>query len=247
MTRTLARTATAELIKLGGLPAARGAVAGTVAAGALLAAALASSAPAGPDAGRVVTQAVPLLQAGPILIGILTAASEYAGRQIATTLAATPNRLRLLAGKAVAYLLVAAATSVATIGAGLAAAWLTRAVRGDGPARELDGWAAAGGGWAAAGAVVYLVLIGLLALGLAVLLRSLVPSLAGMLALVLVVSPLLSGFTEHARWLPDRAGSLLYRPGADPVLGPATGAAVLLIWTALITSVAAAAFHSRDA
>ena len=98
-----------------------------------------------------------------------------------------------------------------------------------------------------AGAAAYLVLIGLLALALAVLLRSQLPPLVAMLGLVLVLSPLLSGLTEHARWLPDRAGSLLYQPGADTVLTPAAGALVLLCWTAATGAAAAAAFLARDA
>ncbi len=68
-----------------------------------------------------------------------------------------------------------------------------------------------------------------------------------MLGLVLVLSPLLSGLTEHARWLPDRAGSLLYQPGADTVLTAATGALVLLSWTVATGAAAAAAFLARDA
>jgi hypothetical protein len=216
MTAILARTAAAELIKLRGLPAVVAVALGTVVAfGA---------------AGRGVPQVVPLLQAGPILLGVLAVSTEYAGRQIATTLTATPNRLGLLAGKAVAYLIAATATS----GAGLAAAWLA------GPARAVAGWPMAG-------AAVYLVLIGLLALGLAVLFRSLIPPLAGMLTLVLVVSPLLAGYTEHARWLPDRAGRLLYRPDADPLLTPVTGTVVLLTWIGLAGAAALWTFRSRDA
>lgn len=236
MTRILARTAAAELVKLRGLPAVLATMLGTVGTGVVLAAALASSAPATADAVQVLTQAVRLLQAGPILLGVLAVATEYAGRQIATTLTATPNRLLLLAGKTVAYLIAATATSVAAIGGGLATAWLTLALREGGPARAVDGWPVAG-------AAVYLVLIGWLSLGLAVLLRSLIPPLVSILALVLVVSPLLSGHTGYARWLPDRAGSLLYLPGADPV----PGTIVLLIWIAVTASAAIVTFLARDA
>ncbi|GAA2630242.1 hypothetical protein [Paractinoplanes durhamensis] len=237
----LARTTAAELVKLRGLPAILGTALGTVVTGAFLAVALASSAPTATDATDVVTHTVLFLQIGPILIGVLAVATEYAGRQIATTLTATPNRRLLLAGKAAAYLIVATATSVTTIVAGLAAAQLTLIARDRAAeAREFDPWPAAG-------AVTYLVLIGVLALALATLLRSLIPPLVGMLTVVLVVSPLLSGYTEHARWLPDRAGGLLYLPTTDPVLGARTGTIVLLTWIALTGSAAIAAFRSRDA
>jgi hypothetical protein len=72
--------------------------------------------------------------------------------------------------------------------------------------------------WRRLGAAAYLVLAGLLTLALAILLRSLVASLMTMLALLLLASPLLSGYTEHVRWLPDRAGSVLYQSGGDPAL-----------------------------
>jgi ABC-2 type transport system permease protein len=236
MIPVLGRTAAAELLKLRSLPAAVATAAGTVVIGAILAAALASSAPATPSAASTsaapdaVIQAVPFLQIGPIVIGVLTVASEYAGRQIVTTLAATPDRLRLLAAKTVAYLVAATIISVATIGGGLAAAWLVIPVR-------------AVAVWPMAGAAVYLVVIGLLSLGLAAVLRSLVPPLVIMLALLLIVSPLLAGYTEHARWLPDRAGSLLYRPDADAMIG----AVVLVAWIAVTASAAIATFLRRDA
>ena len=219
MTTIFSRTAAAELVKLWGLPAVPATALGTVVAGAVL--------------GAAGTQVVPLLQVGPILLGILAAATEYAGRQIATTLIVTPNRLRLLAGKTVAYLVTATATS----GAALTAARLARTVRDAGPAAA----------WPIAGAAVYLVLIGLLALGLAVLLRSLIAPLAGLLALVLIVSPVLAGWTGHARWLPDRAGQLLYLPDADPLLTPVTGTVVLLTWIALAAGAAQRTFRARDA
>ena len=89
--------------------------------------------------------------------------------------------------------------------------------------------------------------IGLLALALTVLLRSLIPPLVAMLALVLIVSPLVAGSTEHARWLPDRAGSLLYLPESDTVLTAGTGVFVMLAWTTAVAIAAASTFLSRDA
>jgi len=68
-----------------------------------------------------------------------------------------------------------------------------------------------------------------------------------MLALVLIVSPLLAGYTEHARALPDRAGRLLYLPDSDPALTPGTGALILLAWIAATALAAVVAFTRRDA
>lgn len=231
MIAPLARTATAELVKLSGLPAAAATALVTVVAGAIFTAVLVR---ADLTATAALTRAVPFLQVGPILLGILAAATEYAGRQIATTLTVTPHRLLLLAGKAVAYLIAAIATSVTTIGAGLVTARLVR------PASGMEVWPQVG-------AAAYLTLIGLLSLGSATLLRSLAPPLTSMLVLVLIVSPVLSGHAEQARWLPDRAGSLLYAPNSDTMLGPVTGAAVLVLWIGVTMAAATITFLRRDA
>lgn len=239
MTYRLTDTVTAELIKLRGLPTILAAGLGTVTAAAALATAVAGSAEEA-HTGQVVAWTVPFLQVGTILIGVLVVATEYAAPQIRTTLTAIPNRPLLLAGKTIAYLIAGSVTSVAAVGAGLVAAWGTRNLRGDDLGQ-------AGDAWPIAGAVVYLVLIGLFAFTLAVLLRSLVPPLVTMLVLVLIVSPLLDSLTEHARWLPDRAGSRLYLPDADSVLTTGTGALALIGWIIATAAVASAVFLRQDA
>jgi hypothetical protein len=181
----------------------------------------------------VVLQTVPLLQVGPVLLGVLAVASEYAGTQARTTLTAVPDRATALLGKTAAFVVAATVTSTASCAAGLAAALV-----------------AADGGVSlrpVVGAAAHLVLIGLLAFALALLLRALVPSLVGVLALLLVVSPLLASVTEHARWLPDRAGRALYLLGADAALTPVTGALVLVGWVAAVGGAATWAFLVRDA
>ncbi|WP_433532833.1 hypothetical protein ACQPYA_12985 [Micromonospora sp. CA-263727] len=240
MTRALGNTIAAELVKLRGLPAVLATALGTVAAAVTLTAAVAASSTDETDAVRVTLLTIPFLQVGTILLGVLTAASEYQGSQVRTTLTATPNRPLLLAGKTLAYLAAAAITSVAAVGAGRAAAATMLATRDPAPTGGVEGWALVG----AAG---YLVLIGLLGFALTVLLRSLIPPLVTMLALVLIVSPLTAGYTEHARWLPDRAGSLLYLPTADTVLTAETGALILLAWITATGSAASVIFARRDA
>lgn len=236
----LVDAAAAELVKLRGLPSVLAAALGTVAAAVVLSAAVAASSSAAADPVQVILRTIPFLQVGSILLGVLAVATEYAGHQIRATLTATPNRPVLLAGKGVATLAAAATTAVAAVGAGLATAWISLAVRDAPPGPVLDGWPVAG-------AVSYLVLIGLLAFATAVLLRSLVPPLVTMLGLVLVASPVLGGITEGARYLPDRAGRLLYAPDADAVLTPAAGGLVLLAWIVVVAAAAVAAFLHRDA
>jgi hypothetical protein len=250
MIAALGRVTAAELVKLRGLPSVRAAVRGTAAGAVALAAAAASAAaaaargPAGgvnpPDVVQVMIRTMPVLQVGPILLGVLAVATEYEGRQIVTSLTAMPVRPLFLVGKSLAALGMLTASSVASIGLGLAFGRVVLAARDvdQSPSPDVR---------AAAGAAGYLVLIGLLSFALAAALRSLVAPLVLMLSLVLVISPLVAARTEHARWLPDRAGSLLYRPDADPVLTPTAGGLLLLGWIAVTATTAAIAFSRRDA
>ncbi|QFG69270.1 ABC transporter permease [Ornithinimicrobium pratense] len=239
----LSRVVATELIKVRGLPAVVATVFATIGVAIALAAGIAatsSSSASRSDPVEMTLATVPFLQIGIILIAILVVASEHAGSQIRTTLTAIPQRTLLLAGKAIAYLVTAVLTAAVSLCAGFATAAITLAARDASPAGDVNAWPVVGAG-------LYLVLIGLLALALAVLLRSLVPPLVTMLALVLIASPLLAGSTEHARWLPDRAGSLLYQPDADAVLTTAGGVLVQFAWIAATSIIAAAAFTSRDA
>lgn len=238
MIRTMMDTTTAEMGKLRGLPVALAAAIGTVVAAAVLAAAIAGSGTA-TSPGQVVVQGIPFIQVGPILIGVLTVGAEYTGSNMRTSLIATPNRLLLLAGKSTAYLITASITSAIALGAGLLTAKVALALHNM-PQEATSAWLTIGAG-------AYLVLIGLLGLALALLLRSLIPPLVSMLSLAVIVSPLLSTVTSYARYLPDRAGSLLYRPGVGTDLTPGTGTLVLLAWIAAITAVAVTEFRNRDA
>lgn len=231
------RVLVSELVKIATLPAARAAVLGTVAVSAGSAALMAGAEHAPADAATTVLQLVVFLQVGTVLLGVLTTAGEYASGQIRTTLTAAPRRGRLLLAKTAACLLVSALTGAATVIAGLAGAW---AVADGSLLGEVSPWQLAGAG-------AYLALLGLLAHLLTVVTRSPLPPLVTVLGLVLIASPLLGGLTEHARWLPDRAGRLLYLPEADTVLSTWTGALVLCGWLLVTGSVAVLAFTRRDA
>lgn len=239
----LRKVVSAELSKLRTVPISGVAAAGTVIVGAAIAAALAASAAgqgAAAPAADAVLQAVPFAQAGIILLGILPAALEHQGGQFRTTLTAVPNRGLLLAGKSIGALIAVAVTAVLSVGVALAAAVLAQGLV-DAPSHPADQ-----SSWTLIGAAVYLALIGMLAHAVALLLRQLVPALVTMLVLILVVPFLLGGITEHVRWLPDRAGSLLYVPDADAVLMPVTGALVLVAWIAATGAAATVAFLVRD-
>lgn len=242
MTVTLGNLFLAELSKMRTLPMAVLAAVGTVLLGATVAVAMAASElEASSGAVEAVLASVPFAQLGIILLGILPVAHEYAGAQFRTSLTAVPNRMLFLAAKSVAALLLITATSVFAVGAGLLAAAVTRAAMGI-PATGGDADLRA-----LFGAVLYLSLIGLLAHAVALLVRHLVPALVTMLSVVLIASPMVGAATEHARWLPDRAGSLIYLPDADPVLSAGTGALVLLGWIHVTGIAAAMRITIRDA
>ncbi|QFZ19742.1 ABC transporter permease [Saccharothrix syringae] len=169
-------------------------------------------------------RAVEYGQAGVVLLGVLAVGGEYADGQVRTTLLSVPRRGLLLAGKGVAYLVVASLTAVSAVG---------------GVAAVLPGV----GVGPAAGAVVYLVLVGFFAHAVATLTRDVVGALVAVLTLVLLVSPLLAAVTRVAEYLPGRVGAQLYRTTAADV----PGAAVLCAWVVVAGAVAAAAFVRRDA
>ena len=235
----------AELDKLRTLPAAVLAALGTTVVGVALAVALTAAAhgTAVPATEVSITdtmvRAVPFVQTGLILLGVLPVAHELAGSQLRTTLAAVPRRGLLLAGKTVATLVATAVTAAATVGGLLGAATVTAYLTG---APVAPGGVDAG---PVLGAVAYLVLVGLFSHAITLLVRGLVPALVGTLSLVLIVSPLLATLTEHARWLPDRAAAQLYAP-ADDVLTGTTGTLVTLAWIAVVGAGAAVRFVRRD-
>lgn len=176
-------------------------VIGTVVAAVLISLALAKlarqqSAPAA--AVDIAHDTVRYLQAGVVLLGILPVAQEYAGRQIGTTLSAVPQRIRLVAAKAAAAAMLLAVTSFLAVGAAVVSAAL--AGRPVVFGRGLAGLAGPAGS---------LVLMGLLSLAATLMVRQLLPALVGMLCLIPVLPPVLSGLPGLGRWLPGTGGAVL--------------------------------------
>ena len=228
----------AETSKLGSLPGARLAAAGTPLAAAALLAALAGAGTGPVDGEVLLRQALPYLQCGLVLLAVLVSGQEYEGRQVATSLVAMPQRGALQGAKVCALVAAAVPAATATVGAAHLTAWAVGAARGvpvvaPDPGRTL-------------GAVGYLVALCLLAHAAATLLRGAVPALVAVLSLTLIVSPLLGAATEHARWLPDRAAWQLLQPD-DRVLGPAGGAMVALAWVAAVWLLGVLRFVRSDA
>lgn len=255
MSNSLRNVVIAELSKLRTLPTVPVTIAVTVLGTVGLAVVLAASTleqPGGlpPHFGTsfalgTALHAVGYGQTGLILLGILTAASEYSGGQIRTTLTSVPSRTLLMAGKTIAYLTAAALTALLAVATSSVAAQVTLGEHGL-PVSELF---AAKNVWALLGAATYLVLIGLLAYALAILTRNLVVALVTMLTLVFVVSPFLTTITTLAEYLPDQAGSQIYQPisVATEVFTPVQGVTIMSAWIVLTLATAVVAFTKRDA
>ncbi len=198
--------------------------------------------------------AVPLGTVGAVILGVVAMSSEYSpnssdaggGRQVTTTLIATPRRLRLLTAKACSVTLLMFAIAAATIPACLAVAHL---VVGDATAsHDLPEVIAR-----ALGAALYWALTALIALAITALTRSgVIPLLVLVTNSSLVsVSLLLTNLTPLAYYLPDIAGTPLFAretfSAVDDALDPLTGGLVMTAWTLGLLGVAAASFTRRDA
>jgi ABC-2 type transport system permease protein len=153
-------------------------------------------------------------QAGFVVLGVLAVTSEYSGGQVRTSLVSVPRRFELLAAKAVALTSASFPAAALIIVAGRVVARFATS-HGTGPLAASRTVAA----------IAYLVLVALLAAGVAALTRRTMPALVVLLGYFFVAAPLLR---EHA----PPAG----RPSAALV------AATLAVLTA-----ATVTFHARDA
>jgi ABC-2 type transport system permease protein len=197
--------------------------------------------------------AMPLGTVAAVIIGVTTISSEYTanradaggGRQISTTLAAVPHRMRLLTAKVLTVVLLVVAMAVVAIPVTVG---LAHAVIGPAGSDTVPlGEAFARG----LGGTLYWTLTALLALAITVLTRSgLVPLIVLIVNSSLVsVSLLLLRLTPWANWLPDLAGRRLFGGLSTVEGGPSAtpGAVVMAGWSLGLLVIAGAVFARRDA
>ncbi|WP_030174693.1 ABC transporter permease [Streptomyces sp. NRRL S-813] len=234
-----------------------GAVAVTVALSAGIAAATHVSAHSGQeDPTKVALGGIYLGQAVVAVFAVLTISEEYGTGMIRVSLAAVPRRLVLLAAKAATTTALALAAGVLAVtgcllvgrlmlpGAGLDPAHGCPLISlGDGPTLR-----------AAIGSVCYLVLIGLLALGVATVVRDSAPAIAVVMG-VLYLPPLLAqAFADplrrHIEQIAPMTAGLAVQATAtahsEPI-GPWAGLGVLTAWAATSLLLAALLLRRRDA
>ncbi|MFT3876255.1 MAG: hypothetical protein QM708_07540 [Propioniciclava sp.] len=170
------------------------------------------------------------VQAGPIVLGVIATTSEYTSRQIVVSLAAVPRRADLVAAKLLALTASTAAISLVSM---------------------LITFHVAGATWSAGEArlttltVGYLTAVGLMAGGLGLVLRHLIPTLGTALGLLVIAPPLLTPLTGLARYLPGTAATRWY---GVQVAAPEPGAGWLIAaWALVVCALGAVALVRKDA
>jgi ABC-type transport system involved in multi-copper enzyme maturation permease subunit len=182
------------------------------------------------------------------VLGVMMITSEYVTGQIRSTVAATPQRLTMLAGKVISFVavvlvagLVLTVASFLTGQAILGGEGLDASITEPGVARAVVGGA------------LYLTTVGVFGLGIGTIVRRTAGAITTLVALLLVV-PIISGllpssWNEHfGKYLPARAGMAVINvvPEAGS-LAPWTGLAVLVGYTVAALALGAALMQRRDA
>jgi len=168
------------------------------------------------------------------VLGVLMVTSEYATGQIRATLAATPQRLTVLAAKATSFVgvvfVVGLVMSFGAFGVGqavLSSGGIEASLNDPGALRAVIGGA------------LYLAAVGVLGLGLGTIIRrtaGAITAFVGLLMILPVVTMFLpASWNENvAKYFPARAGMAVFNVVPDPTsLSPWTGFAVLLAYAAV--------------
>jgi ABC-2 type transport system permease protein len=253
---TVSRVLHAEWTKLRTEPAARWLLPCVVVAtvlGSLLAVAAASceAGGCGVDPTALSLAGVHLGQVVVVLLAILAIGGEQSTGLLGTTFAAAPRRIAVLAAKAA--LIGGLTLSTGTV-AVLGCLAVGRAIL---PGNGIAAPSLADGATlrAAAGSVLYLALIGLLALGVSAAIRHTAASAAAVFALLYAV-PLIAAVINDPelqrtlRRLAPMTAGLAVQATTDPSdlpLGPRAGLAVLAAWAAASLLLGALFLHHRDA
>ncbi|MGH3026774.1 MAG: ABC transporter permease subunit, partial [Gaiellaceae bacterium] len=182
------------------------------------------------------------------VLGVLVIAGEYSTGSIRASLLAVPTRISMFAAKCVTF-----ATLVFLVGlaVGFPAFFIGAAILHDKAPVSLGD---PGVFRAVVGAGLYLAVLGLFALAIGALLRHTGAGITGVIAFVLVLSPLAQllpgslGKHVHA-YLPSEAGQLIARAhqGKDDLLSPWQGYGIFCLWTALLLLLAGYLLNRRDA
>jgi ABC-2 type transport system permease protein len=181
------------------------------------------------------------------ILGILVVSGEYATGTIRATLAAAPRRPMVLAAKVVVFGTVALAVAelVAFASFLLGQALLTSPA----PHASLS---TPGALRAVAGLGLFLCVVGLLALGIAVLVRHTAGAISAYVGVILVLPIIVSAIPgslqyQVERLLPLEIGSAIVGDAGPDAFGPWTGLLILCGYTVLILALSSILLVRRDA
>jgi ABC-2 type transport system permease protein len=207
------------------------------------------------DPTKISLIGVDLGQAIVAVLGVLVISEEYGTRMLRTTLAAIPRRMTVLATKALNLIVLSAVAGALGVAGGILAGRLLLSHAGLGPANGYPLISLGNGPTlrAAAGSVIYLVLIALLALGIAAAIRDTAVSIGVVLAL-LYLFPILAA-TVQGSWHrhleqigPMTAGmSIQSTTGLSSLpISPWAGLGVLAAWSAGALLIGGCALQFRN-
>jgi ABC-2 type transport system permease protein len=216
----------------------------------------ASGASCTPDTTRLSLIGVEAGQAVVAVLAVLAITSEYSSGMIRTTFTAMPRRLGVLGAKAAVLTGLVLPAAIISVAGCLLAGRLILPGQGFTAARGFALLSLAHGPTlrAAGGSVLYLALIGLLALGVATMVRDSAAATGTVLGL-LYLAPIVAAFVGNPVWQrrierygPTSAG-LTIQDTADRHLpiGPWGGLAVLAIWAAAALLAGGLLLRCRDA
>ncbi len=177
-----------------------------------------------------------------VALAAIWAGNEFgSGRQVRTTLLATPRRLRVYFAKAALLAAFVALLSVLVMGGSIVITHATGSTGVDPVRLSPEIWAHIGG------LTLAWTLTALITFSIGVLARSAILPLVLIVPLVIGIGDFLSSFWSGAKYLPTTAGAALYNdPSSGGFLPPAEGALVQAIWAAIFVGAAATVFVRRD-
>jgi len=178
-----------------------------------------------------------------VALGALWAGGEHgAGRQIRSTLLASPRRVPVFVVSAALLAVVTAVVASLTMWGAIV---ITHASSGG----DVAPWRLTPAIWAHLGGVTLAwVLTALMAFAIGSLARTAILPLILLLPLVVGIGDLLAGAWAGARFLPVTAGAAMYSdPAAGAYLPPVVGGLVQAAWAVVLLGVALVVFARRDA
>lgn len=208
------------------------------------------------DPTKLALTGIDVGQAVIAVLAVLAISEEYGTGMIRTTLTAMPDRLTLLGAKAANVAGLTLAVGVAAVAGCVAAGRLMLPASGLDPAHgyALVSVAHAGTLRAAVGSVIYLILIGVLALGIATAIRDTAVSIGAVLTL-LYLPPLLAQLVgnplrHHVEQIAPMTAGLAIQATTNlrslPIV-PWGGLGVLAAWVVASLLVASVLLRRRDA